>query len=82
MYICDMENNMKFEIKNIIVAHNTERGFRYKIMGWVNGDLHTAYTNDSEVFDWYRDDAEPQLHKEAVQVCETKLMEAYIDANN
>lgn len=71
---------MKFEIRNIIVTHNNERGFRYKIMGWVNDQLCTAYTNDSLVYDWHNDDAEPELHQSAKLVCETKLMEAYLDA--
>ena len=73
---------MKFDIRNIIVTHNTERGFRYKIQGWVNEQFCKAYTNDSEVYDWYNDEAEPELHKEAVRVCETKLMEAYLDGGN
>jgi len=72
---------MQFEIKNIIVTHNTERGFRYAIRGWVNDQLCIAYTNDSEVFDWCNDDTEPELHQSAKLICETKLMEAYIDGN-
>ena len=72
---------MQFEIKNIIVTHNTERGFRYAIRGWVNDQLCIAYTNDSEVYDWYNDDTEAELHQSAKLVCETKLMEAYIDGN-
>lgn len=73
---------MKFTIKNIIVTHNTERGFRYKIMGWVNGQLCTAFTNDSEVYDWYANDMEAELHEEAVMLCETKLMQSYVSDNN
>ena len=72
---------MQFEIKNIIVTHNTERGFRYAIRGWVNDQLCIAYTNDSEVYDWYNDDTEHELNQSAKLICETKLMEAYIDGN-
>ena len=72
---------MKFEIKNIIVTHNTDRGFRYKIRGWVNEQFCQAYTNDSLVIDYYNDDTEPELHQSAKLICETKLMETYIDGN-
>ena len=70
---------MQFEIKNIIVTHNTERGFRYAIRGWVNNQLCIAYTNNSKVMDWNK--AEAELHQTAKLICETKLMEAYIDGN-
>ena len=72
---------MQFEIKNIIVTHNTEMGFRYAIRGWVNDQLCIAYTNNSLAIDYYNDDTEPELQKSAKLICETKLMEAYIDGN-
>ena len=72
---------MKFTITNIIVTHTNERGFCYKITGWVNDHFCKAYTNDSLVIDYYNDDTEPELQKSARLICETKLMEAYIDGN-
>jgi len=54
----------------------------YIIKGIVNNQNVTAHTNDSEVYDWYADDKEAELHEEAVMLCETKLMQSYVSDNN
>ena len=79
IFVIQKNNTMKFTITNIIVTHTNERGFCYKITGWVNDHFCKAYTNDSKVLDWYETEAE--LHQSAKLICETKLMEAYIDGN-
>lgn len=70
---------MKFDITNITMSHRANGG--YYIKGIVNGISVTAHTNDSEVFDWYNDDTEAELHKSAILHCEWKLEEAFLDEN-
>lgn len=59
------------------MSHRANGG--YHIKGIVNGISVTATTNDSEVFDWYNDDTEAELHIQAINHCEWKLEEAFID---
>lgn len=70
---------MKFDITNITMSHRANGG--YYIKGIVNGVSVTAQTNDSEVFDWYNDDTELELHKSAILHCEWKLEEAFLNEN-
>ena len=70
---------MKFDITNITMSHRASGG--YYIKGIVNGVSVTAQTNDSEVFDWYNDDTELELHKSAILHCEWKLEEAFLNEN-
>jgi hypothetical protein len=53
----------------------------YTIKGIVNNQNVTAHTNDSEVYDWYNDDTELELHNSAILHCEWKLEEAFINEN-
>jgi hypothetical protein len=71
--------NMIFIIHNITMTYAPQGG--YVIKGIVNGANVTAHTNDSEVYDWYNDDTEPSLHIQAVNHCEWKLEEAFINEN-
>ena len=75
MYVC----TMKFEITHITMSHAKSGG--YTIKGIVNNQNVTAHTNDSEVYDWYNDDTEPSLHIQAVNHCEWKLEEAFLNEN-
>lgn len=70
---------MKFDITNITMTYAKRGG--YTIRGVVNGQNVEAHTNDSEVFDWYNDDTEAELHKSAILHCEWKLEEAFLDEN-
>jgi acyl-CoA hydrolase len=73
------KQSMKFDITNITMTYAKSGG--YTIRGIVNGQNVTAHTNDSEVFDWYNDDTEAELHKSALLHCEWKLEEAFLDEN-
>ena len=53
----------------------------YTIKGIVNNQNVTAHTNDSEVYDWYNDDTEQELHNSAILHCEWKLEEAFLNEN-
>jgi hypothetical protein len=53
----------------------------YIIKGIVNNQNVTAHTNDSEVYDWYNDDTEQELHNSAILHCEWKLEEAFLNEN-
>jgi hypothetical protein len=70
---------MKFDITNITMTYAKSGG--YTIRGIVNGQNVEAHTNDSEVYDWYNDDTEAELHKSALLHCEWKLEEAFLDEN-
>jgi hypothetical protein len=70
---------MKFTITHITMTYAPQGG--YTIKGIVNNQNVTAHTNDSEVYDWYNDDTEPSLHIQAVNHCEWKLEEAFINEN-
>jgi hypothetical protein len=73
------EQSMKFNITNITMTYAKNGG--YTIRGVVNGQNVKAHTNDSEVFDWYNDDTEPELYNSARLHCEWKLKEAFLDEN-
>ena len=68
--------NMKFDITNITMSHRANGG--YHIKGIVNGVSVTATTTDSEVYDWYNDDTEQELHNSALLHCEWKLEEQFL----
>ena len=70
---------MKFDITNITMTYAKSGG--YTIRGIVNGQNVETHTNDSEVYDWYNDDTEAELHKSAILHCEWKLEEAFLDEN-
>lgn len=67
---------MTFTITNITMSHRTFGG--YFIKGIVNGVTITATTEDSEAFDWWNDDSEIELHKQARLHCEWKLEEQFL----
>ena len=73
------KQSMKFDITNITMTYAKSGG--YTIRGVVNGQNVEAHTNDSEVFDWYNDDTEAELHNSARLHCEWKLEEAFLDEN-
>ncbi len=68
--------NMKFDITNITMSHRATGG--YQIKGIVNGISVIANTNDSEAFDWWNDESQPELHTQALLHCEWKLEEQYL----
>ena len=68
--------NMKFDITNITMSHRANGG--YQIKGIVNGVSVIANTNDSEAYDWWNDESQEDLHRQALLHCEWKLEEQYL----
>lgn len=60
----------------IAVQLTSSRG-RYLIKGIVNGVPLVAHTTDAEVYDYFKDDSDPEKYEEAINHCVAKLEDLY-----
>jgi hypothetical protein len=63
-------------ISEITIKRTSSYG-RYQITGEVNGTEVTAFTTDSEAFDYFHDDDFPEKQDEAINHCKWTLQDAY-----
>jgi hypothetical protein len=68
------KNNMK--ATEITIKRTSSYG-RYTINGVVNGVEVTAITTDAEAFDYLNDEDYPEKQEQAIEHCETKLVDAF-----
>jgi len=66
---------------NALITHYGVRrssGYgQYTIYGTVNGRDLTIHSTDSKVFDWWDDDSDEEMHQEALEHIERKLMDRF-----
>lgn len=67
----------KFRKIEISIGYARIAGCKYKIEAKYKGRNVTAYTNDSELFDYMKDDSNKKLHHQAKRSCYNYIVNAY-----
>ena len=65
------------KVKFEVYRHSGRNGMRYVIRSNYRGIEISAYTNDSEIIDWWNDDSDKEKHMDAKRSCYYHIISEY-----